>query len=145
LTYEAFFLARLTKTPPSERRTSHTVAGAFATRTRNTPGPTTGCSARYRSAISCLRSPALQSITGTPAEAAHARTRRANRPAKRIRWLLSNVASEPSCSWRHHTRNPPGLWPNGKYALSTIRSTQSYEPVTKSAYRALNSSTTDEP
>ena len=39
-------------------------------------------------------------------------------------------------------RNPPGLWPSGKYAFSTIRSTQSYLPVSKSPYRPQKSSAT---
>ena len=37
--------------------------------------------------------------------------RRANRPAIRIRWLLSRSASEPS-SCRHQLRKPPGVCPN---------------------------------
>ena len=79
------FLARLPITVPSaDRRTSHTIAGALATRIMNTPGPTE-CVRRYSSAIRCLRSPAVQSITGTALSAAQARTRRANRPARRIR------------------------------------------------------------
>jgi hypothetical protein len=45
--------------PLAVRLTSHTVAGAFATRTRNTPVPTAR-PARYSSAIRCLRSPDLQ-------------------------------------------------------------------------------------
>jgi predicted TIM-barrel fold metal-dependent hydrolase len=40
---------------------------------------------RYSSAIRCLRSPAVQPVTGTALSAAQARTRRANRPASRIR------------------------------------------------------------
>ncbi len=50
----------------------------------NTPTVTV-CVRRYSSAIRCLRSPALQSITGTALSLAQARTRRANRPARRIR------------------------------------------------------------
>jgi hypothetical protein len=46
------------------RATFHTVAGALATSTRNTPVPTSRV-ARYASAMRCLRSPALQKITGT--------------------------------------------------------------------------------
>ena len=46
-------------TPLAVRLTSHTLAGAFAASTRNTPVPTS-CVARYSSAIRCLRSPALQ-------------------------------------------------------------------------------------
>ena len=56
-------------TPPAERCTFHTLAGALAARTRNTPGDTE-FSARYCSAIRCLRSPAVQKITGTPFAAA---------------------------------------------------------------------------
>jgi len=70
--------------PLADRFTFHTEARDRATRIRKTPRPTT-CPDRYSSAISCLRSPALQSITGTPFAFAHARTRRANRPASRIR------------------------------------------------------------
>ena len=73
----------------------------------------------------CLRSPAVQKITGTPLAAPHALTRRANRPAIRIRCVLSSSASLSSCQRRHQARNPPGLCPSGKNALSTIRSTQS--------------------
>ena len=107
-----------------ERTTFHTGAGALATSTKNTPMPTSWV-ARYASAMRCLRSPAVQKITGTPLAAPHALTRRANRPASRIRWVLSSSASLSSCQRRHHTRNPPGLYPSGKNALSTIRSTQS--------------------
>ena len=99
-------------TPPADRLTFHTVARARATRTRKTPGPTLWL-ARYSSAIRCLRSPALQSITGTPFAAAQARTRRANRPGSRIRCASSSSASESPCQRRHQTRNPPGLWPSG--------------------------------
>ena len=108
----------------AERATFHTVAGALATSTRNTPVPTSWV-ARYASAMRCLRSPALQKITGTSLAAPQALTRRANRPASRIRCVLSNSASLSPCQRRHHTRNPPGLCPSGKNALSTIRSTQS--------------------
>ena len=108
----------------AERATFHTGAGALATSTKNTPMPTSWV-ARYASAMRCLRSPAVQKITGTPLAAPHALTRRANRPASRIRWVLSSSASLSSCQRRHHTRNPPGLCPSGKNALSTIRSTQS--------------------
>src|ERR1017187_10217718 len=57
---------------------------ALDTRIMNTPGPTEWVR-RYSSAIRCLRSPAVQSITGTVLAAAQARTRRAKRPARRIR------------------------------------------------------------
>ena len=53
-------------------------------------------------------------MTGTPLACAQARTRRANRPANRIRCALSSVSSESSCQRRHHTRNPPGLCPSEK-------------------------------
>jgi hypothetical protein len=43
--------------------------------------------------------------------------------------VLSRSSSEPSCHRRHQVRNPPGLWPSGKNAFSTIRSTQSYQPA----------------
>ena len=107
-----------------ERATFHTGAGALATSTRNTPMPTSWL-ARYASAMRCLRSPALQKMTGTALAAPQALTRRANRPAIRIRWVLSSSASLSSCQRRHQMRNPPGLCPSGKNALSTIRSTQS--------------------
>ena len=94
-------------TPRAERCTFHTLAGAFATRIRNTPGGTE-FSSRYCSAIRCLRSPAVQKITGTPFAAAQALTRRANRPAIRIRCVSSSWSSLP-CSRRHQDRNPPGL------------------------------------
>jgi hypothetical protein len=42
----------------------------------------------------CLRSPALQKITGTSLAAPQALTRRANRPAIRIRWVLD----PPGCA-----------------------------------------------
>src|SRR4051812_37505912 len=103
---KARFLARLTSTPSAERVTSQTGATARATRIRNTPRSTSWV-ARYSSAISCLRSPRLQSITGMPCAAAEARTRRANRPAIRIRCALSNCSSSP-CRRRHQVRNPPG-------------------------------------
>ncbi len=45
--------------------------------------------------------------------------------AIRIRWVLSSSASLSPCQCRHQVRNPPGLCPSGKNALSTIRSTQS--------------------
>ena len=38
---------------------------------------------------------------------------RANRPASRIRCVSSRSSSESPCQRRHHTRNPPGLWPSG--------------------------------
>ena len=79
---------------------------------------------------------------GTPFAAAHAFTRRAKRPAIRC---VSSSCSSPSCSRRHHDRNPPGLWPSGKYAFSTIRSTQSYEPVSRPSYRSAKSSATRRP
>ena len=41
--------------------------------------------------------PLLQSITGTPFAAPHALTRRANRPAIRIRWLSSSCSSLSLC------------------------------------------------
>ena len=107
-----------------DRFTFHTGAGALAASTKNTPVPTSWV-ARYSSAMRCLRSPALQKITGTPFAAPQALTRRANRPAIRIRCVLSSSASLSPCQRRHHTRNPPGLCPSGKNALSTIRSTQS--------------------
>jgi hypothetical protein len=106
----AFFLPRLRIVPAEVRWTSQTVAGARATRIKNTPGLTV-CSARYSCAIRCLRSPRPQSITGMSFAAANARTRRANRPANRIRCALSSCASSPY-SRRHQTRNPPGLWHN---------------------------------
>ncbi|PIJ36166.1 hypothetical protein BMW24_005465 [Mycobacterium heckeshornense] len=103
----------LTITPVlAERATFHTGAGALATSTKNTPVPTAWV-ARYSSAMRCLRSPALQKTTGTLLAAPQALTRRANRPAIRIRWVLSSSASLSSCSRRHHTRNPPGLYPSG--------------------------------
>jgi hypothetical protein len=46
-----------------------------------------------------------------PVGRAHALTRRAKRPAIRIRWVLSSSASLSSWSRRHHTRNPPGVVP----------------------------------
>ncbi|MGH3921995.1 MAG: hypothetical protein ACRDTT_03840 [Pseudonocardiaceae bacterium] len=104
---KARFLARFPMTPLAERATSHTGATARATKIRNTPGPTV-CVARYSSASWCLRSPRLQSMTGIPCTLAEARTRRANRPAIRIRCALSNCSSQPSCSRRHQVRNPPG-------------------------------------
>src|SRR6266571_5781896 len=55
----------LPMTPAELLRISHTLAGARATRIKNTPVPT-ACAARYSSAIRCLRSPRLQSITGMP-------------------------------------------------------------------------------
>jgi hypothetical protein len=66
---------------------------------------------------------ALAVGTGMACARAEARTRRANRPAIRIRCVLSSCSSS-ACSRRHHVRNPPGLCPK-KYALSTMRSTQS--------------------
>jgi hypothetical protein len=110
--------------PRAERCTFHTLAGAFAARMRNTPLVTT-CVSRYSSAIRCLRSPAVQKISGTPFAVAHALTRRANRPAIRIRCVLSSRSSLPPCNRRHQHRNPPGLCPTGKKAFSTTRSTQS--------------------
>jgi len=82
----------LTIRPAADRFTFHTVAGALATSTKNTPTPTSWV-ARYSSAMRCLRTPALQKMTGTLLAAPQALTRRANRPASRIRWLLSNSAS----------------------------------------------------
>ena len=82
----------------------------------NTPGPTEWVR-RYSSAIRCLRSPAVQSITGTALSAAQARTRRANRPARRIRCVLSSTASAsaslPPIRRRHQVRNPPAVFPIG--------------------------------
>ena len=89
-----------------ERCTFHTGAGALAASTRNTPIPISWV-ARYSSAMRCLRCPALQKITGTPFAPPHALTRRANRPAIRIRCVLSNSASLSPCQRRHDTRNPP--------------------------------------
>ncbi len=106
--YSVFF-SKLTITPERDWVTFHTVAGARATSTMNTPIPT-GWAARYSSAIRCLRSPALLSITGTPLALAQPRTRRAKRPAMRIRCVLSRCSSEP-CKRRHHVRNPPGECP----------------------------------
>jgi hypothetical protein len=106
-------LARLPITPLPERLTSHTDAGARATRIKKTPAPTVWV-ARYSSAMRCLRSPRPQSMTGIWLAAAQARTRRENRPAIRIRWVLSSCSSEPWCRRRHHTRNPPGLCPSEK-------------------------------
>ena len=111
MTYSLFF-SRFVMTPPADRLTFHTDARARATRIRKTPRPTLW-PARYSSAIWCLRSPALQSITGTPFAAAQARTRRANRPASRIRCASSSSSSQSPCHRRHHTRNPPGLCPIG--------------------------------
>jgi hypothetical protein len=95
-----------------ERATFHTGAGALATNTKNTPTPTL-CSARYCSAMRCLRSPALQKITGTPFACPQALTRRANRPAIRIKCVLSSSVSLSPCQRRHQVRNPPGLCPSG--------------------------------
>jgi hypothetical protein len=111
LTYSGFF-SRFPMTPPADRFTFHTVARARATMIKNTPGPTTFL-ARYSSAIRCLRSPALHSMTGTAFAFAQARTRRANRPGSRIRCASSRSASESPCQRRHQVRNPPGLWPSG--------------------------------
>jgi hypothetical protein len=83
------------------------------------PGP------RAASAIRCLRCPAVQKISGTPLAAAQALTRRANRPAIRIRCVSSSWSSLPPCSRRHQVRSPPGLTPIGHQAFSTTRSTQS--------------------
>src|SRR6266487_1550694 len=47
-------------------------------------------------------------MTGTSFAFAHAFTRRANRPAIRIRCVSSSCSSEPSCSRRRQVRNPPG-------------------------------------
>jgi hypothetical protein len=98
--------------PARGRFTFHTVARARATKIKKTPGPTTFL-ARYSSAIRCLRSPALPSITGTPFAPAQARTRRAKRPASRIRCASSSPSSESPCHRRHQVRNPPGLCPSG--------------------------------
>jgi len=58
LTYSLFF-SRLVMIPLADRLTFHTGAGAFATKIKNTPGPTE-CVLRYSAAIRYLRSPALQ-------------------------------------------------------------------------------------
>ena len=113
VTYPVFF-SRFMITPAADRFTFHTVARARARATRIMKTPVlTVFPARYSPAIRCLRSPALQSITGTPFALAQARTRRANRPASRIRCTSSSSASESPCQRRHHTRNPPGLCPSG--------------------------------
>ena len=109
--------------PAFDRVTFHTGAGARATRTRNTPIGT-GPASRYSWAMRCFRSPALVSMTGTSLALAQPRTRRAKRPARRIRCVLSSRSSSP-CQRRHQVRKPPGPWPNEKYAFNTIRSTQS--------------------
>ena len=67
-----------------------------------------GYHAGYLAGERYLRSPALQKTTGTPLAAPHALTHRANRPAIRIRWVLSSSASLPPCHRRHQVRNPPG-------------------------------------
>ena len=65
--------------------------------TQNTPVPTS-CSARYASAMRCLRCPAVQKITGTRLAAPHALTRR--RPAIRnqmgVVQLCVAVAVQPA-------------------------------------------------
>jgi len=109
--------------PALERLTFQTMAGARATNTKNTPTGT-GPASRCSWAIRCFRSPALQVITGTSLALAQPRTRRAKRPAIRIKWVSSRSSSLP-CQRRHQVRNPPGPQPTEKYALSTIRSTQS--------------------
>src|SRR5439155_142466 len=62
----------------------------------------------------CLRSPCLQSMTGIPFALADARSRRAKRPAIRIRCALSRCSSLSPCSRRHQIRKPPGLWAKPK-------------------------------
>src|SRR2546422_3978972 len=59
---------------------------------------------RCSSARLCFRSPALQSITRTPLALAQPRIRRLNRPAKRIRFVLFRVSTEP-VRFCHQTRN----------------------------------------
>ena len=85
----SLFFSIFVMTPRAERCTFHTAAGALAARIKNTPVVTT-CVSRYSPAIRCLRCPAVQKMTGTPFAAAHALTRRANRPAIRIRCVLSS-------------------------------------------------------
>ena len=81
-------LSRLTMAPVvRERCTFHTGAGALTASTKSTPVPTRWV-ARYSSAMRCLRSPALQKITGTPFAAPHALTRHPNGSARRCRgWV----------------------------------------------------------
>ena len=84
--------------PSAERRTSHTVAGARATRIKNTPGPT-GCVRRYSPAIRCLRSPRTQSITGMPLAAAkgpHPASEQAGQPHQMsVVQLLAGIVVQP--------------------------------------------------
>ena len=54
-----------------------------------------------------------QSITGTPLALAQPRMRRLNRPAKRIRCVLSKVSTVP-VKLCHQMRNPPALCPGRK-------------------------------
>ena len=63
MTY-SLLLSMLTIRPAADRFTFHTVAGALAASTKNTP-VSTSCVARYSSAMRCLRWPDLQKITGT--------------------------------------------------------------------------------
>jgi hypothetical protein len=74
---------KLTIFPAIERFTFHTLAGALATSTRNTP-------AGHRVAGQVLLDDQM-------------------RPAIRIRWVLSSSPSLPSCNRRHQVRNPPGV------------------------------------
>src|SRR5207244_4224833 len=85
---------------------------AVAVPAQRSPRPVTSPLARSSPAMRCWRSPALQKRTGTPSAAPQALTRRASRPAIRIRCALSSVSSLSSCRRRHHTRNPPGLCPS---------------------------------
>src|SRR5262249_57809163 len=77
--------------------------------------------------------------------AAQALSRRANRPAIRIRCVSSSWSSLPPCSRRPQVRNPPGLCPRLKQAFSTIRATQSEQPATRSPYREAKATATPRP
>src|SRR5260370_42303369 len=94
----------------SERRTSHTLAGALAASTRNTPGPDGGCAARCSPAIWRLRSPALQETTGTPLAWPHALTRRAARAPLRLTARLCPAPAAALRPRRHHVREPRTVW-----------------------------------
>src|ERR1700757_4518822 len=59
----------------------------------------------------CLRSPALQKITGTSLAAPHALTRRGKRPASRIRWGLSSSLSLSLCPRRPPHPKPARVMP----------------------------------
>ena len=94
-------------TPRAERCTFYTLAGAFAARTRNTQGATEFCS-RYCSAIRCLRSPALQKMTGhavrgRPGLDAPGEPARHPHQVRVIQLVVTAVQR------RHQHRNPPGL------------------------------------